>query len=129
MDLPAALLCLALNVYFEARGEPETGQYAVAHVTLNRARSNKTTVCQEVHKPNQFSWTRTRYRVPHKDDESWKKAIRIAREAHQIDDPTRGSLYFFNPKKCKNTKTITTGRVRQTKIGSHVFYADKGKTK
>src|SRR5262245_13587588 len=30
------LLCLARNVYFEARGEPLAGQYAVAEVTLNR---------------------------------------------------------------------------------------------
>ena len=28
--------CLALNVYFESRGEPLAGQYAVAAVTLNR---------------------------------------------------------------------------------------------
>ena len=36
---PETLACLALNVYHEARGESTTGQLAVAHVTLNRARS------------------------------------------------------------------------------------------
>ena len=30
------LTCLALNVYHEARSEPMDGQYAVAHVVLNR---------------------------------------------------------------------------------------------
>src|SRR2546422_8150906 len=30
------LACLARNVYFEARGEPAAGQYAVAEVTMNR---------------------------------------------------------------------------------------------
>ncbi|MCK4867057.1 MAG: cell wall hydrolase, partial [Alphaproteobacteria bacterium] len=30
------LECLALNVYFEARGEPREGQVAVAHVVMNR---------------------------------------------------------------------------------------------
>ena len=30
------LTCLALNVYYEARSEPMDGQYAVAHVVLNR---------------------------------------------------------------------------------------------
>src|SRR5688572_22282571 len=30
------LRCLAENIYFEARGEPLKGQYAVAEVTLNR---------------------------------------------------------------------------------------------
>ena len=32
-----ALLCLALNIYHEARGEPLKGQIAVASVTMNRA--------------------------------------------------------------------------------------------
>src|SRR5262245_29861041 len=35
----AQLLCLAENVYYEARGEPMAGQYAVAEVTLNRLAS------------------------------------------------------------------------------------------
>lgn len=50
MTLSEALLCLALNVYFEARGEPIIGQYAVAHVTLNRVKENNSTVCKEVYK-------------------------------------------------------------------------------
>src|SRR2546427_10852620 len=33
------LACLARNVYFEARGEPAAGQYAVAGVTMNRKAS------------------------------------------------------------------------------------------
>ena len=28
--------CLALTVYFEARGEPDDGKRAVAHVVMNR---------------------------------------------------------------------------------------------
>ena len=33
------LTCLALNVYYEARGEPDKGKRAVAKVTLNRVHS------------------------------------------------------------------------------------------
>ncbi len=33
------LTCIALNVYYEARSEPLEGQYAVAHVVLNRVAS------------------------------------------------------------------------------------------
>lgn len=127
MDLPSTLLCLALNIYFEARGEPESGQYAVAHVTMNRVRQNGTSICKEVHKPHQFSWTRMKYRVPHKNNEEWKQAIRIARSVHSRPDPTKGSTYFFNPHKCSNTKSIVTGRVKKTRIGAHVFYANKTK--
>src|SRR5437773_4093390 len=41
------LACLARNVYFEARGEPAAGQYAVAEVTMNRKASRRfpRTVC------------------------------------------------------------------------------------
>ena len=31
-----ALMCVAMAVYFEARGEPTAGQIAVAHVIQNR---------------------------------------------------------------------------------------------
>ena len=30
-----------MNIYHEARGEPEPGKYAVAAVTLNRVKSKK----------------------------------------------------------------------------------------
>ena len=32
-------MCLALNIYFEARSEPIQGQIAIAEVTLNRVAS------------------------------------------------------------------------------------------
>ena len=35
----ADITCLAENIYYEARGEPLVGQYAVAEVTLNRVAS------------------------------------------------------------------------------------------
>jgi hypothetical protein len=38
-ELVRAKKCLAEAVYFEARGEPERGQYAVAQVVMNRTRS------------------------------------------------------------------------------------------
>ena len=45
------LECLAENIYFEARGEPLDGQFAVAEVTLNRTRAPNFphTVCAVVH--------------------------------------------------------------------------------
>lgn len=49
--------CLALNIYFEARNEPQSGQYAVAEVTLRRAAQTGRPVCNEVFTDAQFSWT------------------------------------------------------------------------
>ena len=36
-----ALMCLALNVYFEARNDSMVGQYAVAQVVINRVQHDK----------------------------------------------------------------------------------------
>ena len=57
-----ALLCMSLNIYFEARSEPIQGQIAVAETTLNRVRSPDypDTVCGVVLQENEngcsFSW-------------------------------------------------------------------------
>src|SRR3954451_10498628 len=52
-------LCLARNIYFEARGEGARGQYAVAAVTLNRVREKRRPdgICGVVYQKKQFSWT------------------------------------------------------------------------
>lgn len=113
MILQATILCLSLNVYFEARGEPLDGQIAVAHVTINRSKQNNTRVCQEVFKKNQFSWTRNRYKIPKGND--WESARRVAVLALNTRDSTDGATFFFNPKKCK-PKSIIQGRVKTKRI-------------
>jgi len=60
--IETALMCLALNIYFEARSEPIEGQIAIAEVTLNRVASANypNDVCSVVLQKNkdgcQFSW-------------------------------------------------------------------------
>jgi len=60
--IETALMCLALNIYFEARSEPIQGQIAIAEVTLNRVASANypNDVCSVVLQENkdgcQFSW-------------------------------------------------------------------------
>ena len=60
--IETALMCLALNIYFEARSEPIEGQIAIAEVTLNRVASANypNDVCSVVLQENkdgcQFSW-------------------------------------------------------------------------
>ena len=55
----ALLLCLAMNIYHEARGESFEGQIAVAEVVLNRMQDERwpDTSCGVVWQPWQFSWT------------------------------------------------------------------------
>lgn len=52
-------VCLACNLYFEARGEEKTGIIAVALVTLNRVKSLEypNSICEVVWQDWQFSWT------------------------------------------------------------------------
>lgn len=52
-------VCLACNLYHEARGEEESGIFAVAIVTLNRVQSSEypNSICEVVWQEWQFSWT------------------------------------------------------------------------
>ena len=53
------LMCLAVAIFFEARGEPHTGQEMVAEVVMNRVEHHKfpDTVCDVVYEDRQFSFT------------------------------------------------------------------------
>ena len=47
MLLKTALMCMAMNVYHEARSEPIVGQIAVAQVVINRVNDKRfpDTIC------------------------------------------------------------------------------------
>lgn len=109
------LLCLALNIYYEARGEPEIGQIAVAHVTQNRVNKNNSNICKEVFKKNQFSWTRKSYTIPKSSDKAWQKSLSIAKSFNQHPDPTQGCLYFSG-------REVTLNKRHFKKIGNHRFF-------
>ena len=97
--------CLALNVYFEARGEPFIGKIAVAHVVLNRMRDRRfpASACMVVQQGDhrvrhncQFSWwcdgksDRPRHRT------AWATSLAVAKEVYWgfAEDPTRGALWY-----------------------------------
>ena len=80
-----AATCLALNIFFEARQEPLTGQIAVAEVTLNRVADKRypNTVCDVVWEKNQFSWTHDGVhddptRMSYLDREAWRGIEELA---------------------------------------------------
>lgn len=126
---PDALRCLALAVYFEARGEPQAGKEAVAHVVLNRAQHAGFPggVCGVVQqggeqRPCQFGW----YCDGRSDDPTharmWESSMEVAREVltDKRDDPTGGALYFTRARVTPPTWTQRLTRVAQ--IGGHIFY-------
>ena len=121
--IESALLCLALNIYHEARGEPLVGQHAVAHVTLNRARERGQRICDVVFDPYQFSWTIKDPKV--KDETAWRTALRVARTAYRAGpkaDPTRGANHYHatyvRPR-------WAAGMAKTVRIGQHIFYVDR----
>ncbi len=114
--------CLARNIYYEARGEPADGQYAVAEVTMNRKSSPRypKTVCEVVYQKSAFSWTDYRFLSAPRGEE-WERAQRIAEAVYyQKRLPTlKGALFYHatyvEPDWAKE-------RQRITRIGRHIFY-------
>jgi N-acetylmuramoyl-L-alanine amidase len=132
MVLETAVMCLAMNVYHEARSENLVGQYAVALVTMNRARWKATNVCDEVFKPQQFSWANGKvqrnkrsFTVDHsmkpREMEAWVRSYRVAQEvlAGRIGDFTGGSDHYHT---IAVKPAWRLGLSKVVQIGSHIFY-------
>lgn len=117
------LRCLALNVYWESRGQPQAGQAAVAHVTLNRAASSQYphTICGVVYQGCQFGWTCDGRANTPTDEAAWDEALTVARRAAAGDrDPTGGALYFHH---VHERPQWVRGRYgHRVVIGQHVFF-------
>jgi len=118
------VLMLALNVYYEARGEGVSGKAAVAHVTLNRLRDDRwpKTLSEVILQPGQFSWTRKPPQIH--DREALKASIMVATKALNgtLRDRTGGALYFHAAR--LGEPGWTQGLTRISQIGSHTFYSD-----
>lgn len=90
-------LCLALNVYHEARGSTRTDQVGVAWATKNRVSRSGHSYCRIIWAPGQFTWTvrSVSSLIPH-EMAAWNRAVRISRQvmAGEIVDPTGGARNF-----------------------------------
>jgi hypothetical protein len=123
---------LIRTIAFEASGESEEGQAAVAHVILTRKRSGKwgDTIKEVVTHPWQFeAWMRKRAEMESLDagDYRYRNAARIADAvlAGQTPDPTSGATHFLNPtvvqRRGGSLPAWATGA--GLSIGRHTFYA------
>lgn len=121
------LNCLALNIYFEARGESRIGQKAIAWVTLNRVKSGEyeNTICGVVWEKSQFSWTDDSKSDRPKDAKAYTEALDIANsvinEYQYTDDPTEGAVMFHS---VKVTPYWKNKYERVTRIDNHIFYKE-----
>ena len=132
-----ALVCLALNIYHEARDQPFIGQVAVAQVVMNRVHDDRypDDVCEVVMQGPTYSW-KPDFPVRHRcqfswycdgksdktpDQTAWKQALVIAQGVHtgNLDDFVEGATHYH--------ATYVLPEWAETKyktvqIGEHVFY-------
>ena len=108
---------LARVVYGEARGEPYTGQVAVAAVVLNRVKSSKfpNTIAGVVYQSGAFDAVADG-QINMTPDATAKKA---SQDALNGWDPSYGAIYYFNPNTATN-KWIWSRPMTVT-IGKHRF--------
>ncbi len=125
--------CLALNIYFEARGESEQGQRAVGHVVMNRVADKHypDTVCDVVKQGGekrrhrcQFSWWCDGRSDDPKNDIAWSRSLQIAEAIYsdQSLDPTDGALWYHAVYVTPYWRKALT---LVKKIGRHHFYLKK----
>ena len=125
--------CLARNVYYEARGESQQGQLAVAQVTLNRVESDQfpNTICgvvNERYKVNdaevcQFSWRCDPNANPNLIVSESNPIYQIAWQAiqqHPTMDVVTHDTYWFHATYVKPKWRKLKQRVAQ--IDLHLFY-------
>lgn len=124
-DIPGSvdseLSCLAGAIYFESKGEPLSGQLAVANVVINRSTSGRFpgSICGVVKQPGQFSFVRRGSIPAIRSAAQYRTAMAVAQIAmdKQWDNPAPKALYF-------HARYVSPGwnRARVTTIGNHIFF-------
>ncbi len=123
---PQAHDCMALAMYWEARGEGRDGMIAVGSVVLNRIEHEQfpDDTCSVIREggetaPCQFSWWCDGRSDRPKPDAVWEESLEVARDVltGESDDPTNGALYFHH-----DSIEPPWEKERTATIGSHIFY-------
>jgi len=133
--ITSALVCLALNIYHEARGEPLAGQIAVTQVVFNRVESPHfpDTICDVVKQGHynqqgnvirnkcQFSWWCDGKSDVPKDTIRWEEALNLADTMLSSNhyDIVEGALYYH----ATHVKPYWADHFKKTvTIQNHIFY-------
>jgi len=128
--------CLATAIYFEARGEPERGQLAVAQVVLNRLKNPAypSTICNVVYQNQnmrnrcQFSFACDGIKERITDQRSWAQSQALAKRVledeknlymAEIGAATHYHATYVRPRWARAMR-------QAEKIGHHIFYTTYG---
>jgi spore germination cell wall hydrolase CwlJ-like protein len=122
--------CLARAIYFEARGEPLSGQVAVAQVVLNRVHNPRypDSICGVVYQNDhrrhacQFSFACDGIADAASEQQAWERAKKISDEvvAGQAQVKTAAAATHYHATYVSPYWAPSMQRL--IKIGAHVFY-------
>lgn len=119
------VLCLALNIYHEARGSTHQDKVGVAWVTRNRVESRHSrgrNYCQIIWERGQYSWTvRSTQSLMPREMGAWHTSTQIARQVIDgtVRDPTNGANTFYATR--LGTPRWTRSGTGRTVIGAHTY--------
>ena len=132
-----AIMCLALNVYHEARDQPFIGQVAVAQVVMNRVYDDRYPdhPCVVVFQGPTYSW-KPDFPVRHRcqfswycdgksdkvyDEDAYRQALTIAHGVYydDLDDFVEGATHYHATYVLPEWAESKTPVVQ---IGQHMFY-------
>ncbi len=111
------LYLLAKLIRAEAEGESYEGQVAVGAVVMNRVKSRQfpNTIREVIYQEGQFSCLPKLSTI-----EPSEQALQAARDALKGKDPSRGALYYYNPRLA--SPEATANLQRTVRIGNHIFF-------
>ena len=132
-----AIVCLALNIYHEARDQPFIGQVAVAQVVMNRVYDDRYPdhPCEVVFQGPTYSW-KPDFPVRHRcqfswycdgksdkayDEDAYRQALTIAHGVYydDLDDFVEGATHYHATYVLPEWAESKTPVVQ---IGQHMFY-------
>jgi hypothetical protein len=125
VKLDGPMVCLALNIYWEARNQNIAGQLAVAQVTMNRFYDPRypDDVCEVVYDHKQFSWYWDGQSDTPKEKRAWDKAVLIASAA--INGSGHAELQGVTHYHAVYSKPYWKDYMTKVAmIGDHVFYVN-----
>ena len=129
-----ALLCLALNIYHESRGEPLAGQIATANVVMNRVESPRypNDICSVVKQGHywkgnpvrdrcSFSWWCDGKSDTPEDIDAWRQSVSLAFRVQNdvIPDITEGATHYHA---IYVSPYWADHYISVAQIGQHIFY-------
>ena len=124
----ADLYWMAMNIYYEAGGEPLIGKIAVGAVTLNRLKDSRfpKNIRDVVTEPQQFSWYNSKIaNTPPTDNKKWKECYEVAKMlltktvGSDIIKLLEGATHFH----AIDVKPAWINKVhRIAQIEGHIFY-------